>query len=58
MTDTVKIFIGIFFKHNFSQIATVSSCFSYRLDLEKQGGCGVVAHERLTEPDFSILPVF
>ena len=24
--------------------------FFYRLDLEKQEGCGVVAHERLTEP--------
>ena len=24
--------------------------FFYRKDLEKQEGCGVVAHERLTEP--------
>ena len=26
----------------------------YREDLEKQGGCGVVAHERLTEPRVTI----
>ena len=25
----------------------------YRKDLEKQEGCGVVAHERLTEPRFT-----
>ena len=27
---------------------------SYRLDLEKQEGCGVVAHARLTEPRVTI----
>ena len=28
--------------------------FSYRQDLEKQEGCGVVAHERVTEPRFTM----
>ena len=31
-----------------------SEPYMYRLDLEKQEECDVVAHERLTEPTFTI----
>ena len=34
--------------------ARLISNFFYREDLEKQEGCGVVAHERLTEPSVTM----
>ena len=33
-----------------SNYSAAGPSFFYRSDLEKQEGCGVVAHERLTEP--------